>query len=84
MMRLFRLTPGLQRKKFTPEKIQEITDIYRIIFLEKNTTSTALGKIESTFPPSEERDLILDFIKTSQTGIIRRPSKTATDDDTAY
>lgn len=75
---------GLQRKKFTPEKIQEITDIYRIIFLEKNTTSTALGKIESTFPPSEERDLILDFIKTSQTGIIRRPSKTATDDDTAY
>ena len=76
---------GLQRAKFSTEKIQEITDIYRIIFLEKNTTTAALSKIESSFAPSAERDNILNFIKTSQTGIIKRPSKiAATDDDTAY
>lgn len=72
---------GLQRLKFSPEKIQEITDIYRVIFIENNTTTAALEKIEATFAPSAERDAILDFIKTSKTGIIKRPSKTATDDD---
>ena len=75
---------GLQRKNFSAEKIQEITDIYRIIFLEKNTTTVALSKIEANFPVSQDRDLIIDFIKTSQTGIIKRPSKIAIDDDTAY
>ena len=76
---------GLQRARFSAEKIQEITDIYRIIFLEKNTTTAALSKIEASFPSSAERDNILNFIKTSQTGIIKRPSKiVATDDDTAY
>ena len=75
---------GLQRAKFSAEKIQEITDIYRIIFLEKNTTSAALTKVESTFAPSAERDNILNFIKSSQAGIIKRPSKTATDDDIPY
>lgn len=75
---------GLQRAKFSAEKIQEITDIYRIIFLQKSTTSAAITKIESTFAPSAERDNILNFIKSSQTGIIKRPSKTATDDDIPY
>jgi UDP-N-acetylglucosamine acyltransferase len=77
-------TVGLQRSKFSAEKIQEITDIYRILFLENNTTSLALEKIEATFSSSPERDAIVDFIKTSQTGIIKRPSKTANDDDKPY
>jgi UDP-N-acetylglucosamine acyltransferase len=75
---------GLQRSKFSPEKIQEITDIYRILFIENNTTSVAVEKIESTFAQTAERDIILDFIKTSKTGIIKRPSKLATDDDTSF
>jgi len=73
---------GLQRTKFSAEKIQEITDIYRVLFIEKLTTTAALEKIESDFAPSTERDAILDFIKSSKTGIIKRPSKLATDDDT--
>lgn len=78
-------TVGLQRAKFSPEKIKDITDIYRIIFLEKNTTSAAISKIENSFTPSMERDNILHFIKASQIGIIKRPSKTASpDDDSAY
>jgi UDP-N-acetylglucosamine acyltransferase len=76
---------GLQRSKFSPEKIQEITDIYRVLFLENNTTTTALEKIEASFPASPERDAILDFVKTSQTGIIKRPSsKSSNDDDKPY
>ena len=75
---------GLQRSKFSPEKIQQITDIYRVLFIEKNTTSAALAKIESTFSASNEKDTILNFIKSSKTGIIKRPSKIESDDDQAF
>lgn len=77
-------TVGLQRAKFTPEKIEEITEIYRILFIEKHTTTKAIEKIETTFAASPEKDSILDFIKTSKTGIIKRPSKIVNDEDTAY
>ncbi len=72
---------GLQRTRYSEEKIKEITDIYRIIFVEKNTTSAALQRIKSTFAPTAERDSILSFIKSSKTGIIKRPYKNATDDE---
>ena len=75
---------GLQRSKFSREKIVEITDIYRILFIEKNTTSAALQKIEASFVPTTERDAILNFVKSSKTGIIKRPSKNESDDDTAF
>ncbi len=72
---------GLQRSKFSPEKIREITEIYRILFIEKNTTSSALAKIEASFAATAERDLILGFVKSSKTGIIKRPSKINSDDE---
>jgi hypothetical protein len=38
--------------------------------------SDALAKIESVFPQSEERDTILDFIRSSKRGIIRGADST--------
>jgi UDP-N-acetylglucosamine acyltransferase len=75
---------GLQRSGFAKEKIKEISDIYHILFVEKNTTSSALELIESNFEKSPERDTILQFVKGSKAGIIRRPSKTAGDEDYAF
>lgn len=75
---------GLQRSKFSADKIKEITDIYRVLFIEKTTTSLALEKIEASFSSTTERDAILDFVKNSKTGIIKRPSKTESDDDTIF
>lgn len=77
-------TVGLQRSKFSPEKIQEITDIYKILFIEKNTIATALEKVEASFASTPEKNAILDFIKTSRTGIIRRPSKIVSDEDKPF
>ncbi len=77
-------TVGLQRSKFSAEKIQEITNIYKIFFIEKNTTSSALEKVETSFASTPERDAIVDFIKSSKTGIIKRPSKTASDEDNPF
>lgn len=77
-------TVGLQRLKFSLEKIQEITEIYRLLFLEKNTTTAALEKIQTSFASTHERNIIIDFIKGSQNGIIKRPSKTFNDDDKSF
>jgi UDP-N-acetylglucosamine acyltransferase len=75
---------GLQRAQFDKEKIKEISDIYHILFVEKHTTSDALEIIQSTFNPSPERDGILEFVKTSKAGIIKRPSKTSNDEDYTF
>lgn len=74
---------GLTRSKFNKEKIKEISDIYHTLFIEKNTTSAALEKIERTFPASAERDFILQFVRSSKSGIIKRPSK-ITDEDNPF
>lgn len=62
---------GLRRRGFTNQKIKEIQDIYRIIYLNGNNVSKALGRIEMECPPSDERDEITNFIRTSERGIMK-------------
>ncbi len=62
---------GLRRRGFTNEKINEILDIYRTIYLKGLTVSQALETIEKEYNPSPERDEILIFIRNSSRGIIR-------------
>jgi|SRR3972149_6709119 len=62
---------GLRRRGFSNEKIEEIQTIYRVIYQEKYNTTQALEYIENNFPPTDERDEILNFIKSSKRGIIR-------------
>ena len=75
---------GLQRCGIPKETIKEISDIYHILFVEKHTTSNALALIEKNFRPSKVRDEILEFVKNSKTGIIKRQAKTANDDDFSF
>jgi UDP-N-acetylglucosamine acyltransferase len=62
---------GLRRRNFSNEKIREIQDIYRNIYLKGFNTSQAVEMIEAEMPASPERDEILLFIKDSKRGIIR-------------
>lgn len=62
---------GLKRRGFQMEKINELKDIYRIIFQEKRNTTHALALIEQDFVQTIERDRIIDFIRNSSRGIIR-------------
>jgi UDP-N-acetylglucosamine acyltransferase len=62
---------GLRRRGFTSEQIYAIKDMYDIIYNSGINVSDALAKIESGFPQSEERDTILNFIRSSKRGIIR-------------
>ncbi len=62
---------GLRRRGFEYDKINELKQIYRIIFQEKRNTNLALELVESQFSQTEERDLILNFIRQSERGIIK-------------
>ncbi len=62
---------GLKRRGFSQEKIQELQEIYRIVFHGGYNTTQAMEYIEKNFQPSEERDEILSFIKDSKRGLIK-------------
>jgi len=62
---------GLRRRGFSNEQVTLIQDIYRIVFQSRLNTTNALGKILETIPATPERDLIVEFIKSSDRGIIK-------------
>jgi len=66
-------TVGLTRRGFTKERIDEIHNMYRIIYQNKMNVSQALEYIEKEIKPSPDRDYILEFIRNSERGIIRGP-----------
>jgi UDP-N-acetylglucosamine acyltransferase len=62
---------GLRRRGFSSEKIQELQEIYRTLYLKGLNNSDALRNIEGSYPPSEERDHIMSFVHNSERGIIK-------------
>lgn len=62
---------GLHRRGFTEEQINGIQGVYRVIYLSRLNTRDALAKIEEELRPTAERDVIIDFIRSSKRGIIR-------------
>lgn len=62
---------GLRRRGFSNEKISEIQEIYRNVFLKGINNSKALNMVELEMPPSKEKDLIIDFIRNSDRGIMK-------------
>ena len=62
---------GLNRRGFTPEQIHTIQEVYRLIYQGGLNTSQALEQIEGTIARTPERDLIVDFIRSSARGILR-------------
>jgi UDP-N-acetylglucosamine acyltransferase len=73
---------GLERRGFSKEAIKEIDNIYHILFVQGHPTAKALELIESTIAPSENRQMVTDFIRSSRTGIIKK-SKDAIDENMA-
>jgi len=62
---------GLTRRNFSKEKIEEIHNIYRLIYQKGLNYTQAMEKIENEIPVTQERDYILSFIRKSKRGIIR-------------
>lgn len=62
---------GLRRRGFSNEKIAEIQEIYRYVFLKGLNNSKAIDLIELEMTPSKERDEILNFFRQSDRGIMK-------------
>lgn len=71
---------GLKRRGFTVEKINHILEIYRVIYGKGLNISQAVEYLEEEFAASDERDEIVQFIRASQRGIIKRFTKTNGDE----
>jgi UDP-N-acetylglucosamine acyltransferase len=62
---------GLRRRGFNNEQVNRIQDIYRILYVKGYNTTQALALIESEIEKSEERDLVLSFIRSANRGIMK-------------
>lgn len=62
---------GLRRRGYSNEKIAEIQNIYRWLYVSGLNTSEALTRIEAEMPATPERDEIIEFIQNAKRGIMR-------------
>lgn len=62
---------GLRRRGFTSDQINEIQNIYRVLFVKNNNLTKALEIIEAEYQPTEVRDEIIDFIRNSNRGVMK-------------
>ena len=62
---------GMRRRGFSDQKISEIQQLYRLLFLTGLNNSEALDKIELELAPSPERDEIVNFVRNSGRGVIK-------------
>ena len=62
---------GLRRRGFSPDQINHIQEIYRILFLKGYNNSQAISKIEAELTASAERDEVIAFLNNSSRGIMK-------------
>jgi len=70
---------GLERHDFPPETVRAIRDAYRLLYRSKWNVNQAADKIreQEKLSAIPEISQLLDFITTSQRGIIRKPLQRA-------
>ena len=62
---------GLERRGFSPERIKRLHHAFRILLASKLNTSQALEKLRAEGEFSDDVDLLVRFIETSQRGVIK-------------
>ena len=66
---------GLRRRGFSNERIKNLKEIFKIFFYSDLNTTQAVEKIKEKFPPGEDRDEIINFVLSSQRGIIKKTAE---------
>jgi UDP-N-acetylglucosamine acyltransferase len=62
---------GLERKGFSSEAIRELREAYKIIYRSKKNTAQALDELRNQSHHGTEVALLIDFITSSDRGIVR-------------
>ena len=62
---------GLQRNGFSQDEVSDIKKMHKILFRSKLSLEEAKAKITEELPADEVRQRVLDFIESSQRGLLR-------------
>ena len=62
---------GMERHGFAPETVKQIKEAYRIIYRAKLNVTQAVERIRGELSPTPEIAQLIEFLETSQRGIIR-------------
>ncbi|MDE1170553.1 MAG: acyl-ACP--UDP-N-acetylglucosamine O-acyltransferase [Verrucomicrobium sp.] len=62
---------GLRRHGFSTEQIRALRDAQRLLYDGNLNTTQALAKLEEEFPGNPEVSRLVEFVRTSERGIIR-------------
>lgn len=62
---------GLRRRGYSAEVISQIQEVYRYLFLNSLNNTRALEEIEINLPATKERDEIVNFIRSSERGVMK-------------
>ncbi|MBR2085513.1 MAG: acyl-[Muribaculaceae bacterium] len=63
---------GLHRHGYSSEQIDAIADVYRTIYDSGLNVTQSLEEA-AKLPASAERDTVIDFVRASKRGIVRKP-----------
>lgn len=62
---------GLRRRGYTDVQINQILDIYRVLFIKNSNITKALNLVEAELPATDSRDWIVSFIRDSVRGVMK-------------
>jgi len=62
---------GLERRGYTPEQLKTLKECYRLLYRSKLNVKQAVAELEEQFGGTTEGRLLIDFVVSSQRGIIR-------------
>jgi UDP-N-acetylglucosamine acyltransferase len=62
---------GLERRGFSKERIRKIHHAYKILLASKMNTSQALAKLKAETDRSEDVELLIRFIESSERGLLK-------------
>jgi len=62
---------GLKRRDFSSDQINQIQNIYRILYLEGRNNTQAIEKIKKDLEDTNEKKIVLNFFRSSERGIIK-------------
>ncbi len=62
---------GLRRRGFDSDQVHQIQEVFRILFQSGMAYGKACDQIMEQVPQSRERDLIVDFVRSSKRGILK-------------
>lgn len=62
---------GMRRRNFSEDDIKLVENIYRLLFVQNNNITKGIQSAEDELPDSELKKMVINFIKSSEKGIIR-------------